>query len=123
MIKSPILSIRDSMTDDQKELFDSAKYLFSDGPRATGRSYVMAGVFLSIAWERFGQEIPCIDHHLRECSNVHFKRMLQGVFEKHFDVERFKLKINLSSGSIVKISITSKIDYFDISYCPKGGFE
>lgn len=51
-----------NLTDEQYSHFESAKWLYF-GPRAVGRTRVLASVFIDYALHHMGKRVYIVDHH------------------------------------------------------------
>ena len=80
------------LTNQQEERYEAVKWLLDEGPVGSGRTTLMALVFIEIAFDNQNQYIKVFDHYRK--GNKNLLAMIEKVFSQLDGVEEYELLYN-----------------------------
>lgn len=84
------------LTEEQKEKYEAIRWLLADGPRAQGKSLLMAMAFIDRAGSRLGEWVPIFDHFRHHHATKFLINTIMAVFNSKESIKTYRLEVRLS---------------------------
>jgi len=94
------------LTETQRKNYSAIEWLLGDGPVGSGRTSLMALVFIRKAMMNLGSWVTVFDHYPSRHNKQHFYAAIRNVFNGQDTLDNYELVINFTESKI-KIKYTS----------------